>query len=110
LAAHFDAARRYPARPSDALMARVLADACAAQPATRPSRRPAAWPVQLFRALGGWPAVAGLSAATLAGIWLGISPPAPLAAVAAPLLGDPGGVYLVDLAPGATFELAQEGR
>lgn len=60
---------------SEALTARIMADAAAEMP------RPAAAPVRrgpwaaLVAALGGWPAVSGLAAATVAGVWLGAAPP-----------------------------------
>jgi hypothetical protein len=55
------------------LMARVLADAQALQPALTPRQRPFA---ALIEVLGGWPGVGGLAAASCAGFWIGISPPA----------------------------------
>ena len=63
---------------SEALMARIIADA-----ATEMPRRVVAAPKRslgaaLFAALGGWAAVSGLAAATVAGVWLGVSPPAAL--------------------------------
>lgn len=71
-------------------MARVLADAEAVQAgfdsAAVPDRQPARRPgllAQLGAALGGWPAVAGLAAASVCGLWIGISPPAGLSDTAA---------------------------
>lgn len=55
--------------PSDALMARVLADADAMAP-TRSARRPiSAWVDQLF---GGWPVLSGAAMAGVAGLVFGI--------------------------------------
>ncbi len=71
---------------SDALMARILADAAAEMP--RPSAdagRRGLWSA-LVSTLGGWPAVSGLAAATVAGIWLGAAPPPALDTF---LAGDP---------------------
>lgn len=70
--------------PSDALMARIMADA-----ATEMPRRVGVASVSdasgsrgigamILAALGGWAAVSGLAAATVTGLWLGISPPAAL--------------------------------
>lgn len=93
LEAHFAAARAADLGPSDALMARVMADAIAEQEAAQAV--PAAGRVApervglrgVFRALGGWPAVAGLSCATLAGIWIGVAPPEALAVTAQSVWG-----------------------
>ncbi len=63
---------------SDALMARIIADAAAEMPrpvAMAPKR---SLGTALFAALGGWTAISGLAAATVAGVWLGVSPPAAL--------------------------------
>lgn len=71
----FDAARGATPQPSDALMARVLADAEAMQPKSEPLPRPVrrqGW----LAALGGWPALAGLATATVAGITIGVADPA----------------------------------
>ena len=73
----FALARAEAARPApEALMARVLADADRERPplraaAPRPGRLAAA-----LAALGGWPALGGLATAGVAGLWLGLSPPA----------------------------------
>ena len=100
----FDAARAHPAEPSVALMTRIDRDAQAVQAnARRPaSRRPrrTSLSTQLFRLLGGWPAVTGLATAAMAGVWLGISLPEGLLDSASD------GAYLIDLAPELTFDLA----
>jgi len=108
LDACFKAARAAPLEPSDALLARVLADAeavqsdmqhpCAHAPRARGSRL-----LQAVRALGGWPAMGGLAAATVAGIWIGFSPPEQVEAY----FSAPDAAYIVDLAPGAGFDLAE---
>ena len=115
LARHFAAARKAGAKPSEALMARVLVDAEAAQagfhetaaPPMRTGRMP-----QLFRVLGGWPAMAGLLAATVAGIWIGVNPPRDLSVgvseVTQAYLGIDDAIYLVDIAPGSEFDLGEE--
>ncbi len=111
LEALFAAARRDAPTPSADLMARVLADAEAAQaqaqaaPAARPTR-PAARPRwrQVVDLLGGWPAMAGLATAGVAGLWLGVAPPAALLDL--PLAGfgtaDPA---LVGMLPGVELDL-----
>ena len=72
----FSAARADVARPSPALMARILADAGTMQqrrsvPALRRFRLAA-----LIAALGGSGGIAGLATATVAGLWIGLAPPA----------------------------------
>lgn len=105
----FRAARDAPMEPSPELLARVLADAEAVGAALRPVRNQAGPPRadrlrDVFRALGGWPAMTGLAAATVAGIWIGLSPPAGLQAG----LSAPDAAYIVDLAPGAVVDPAWE--
>lgn len=75
----FEAARSDSASPSDGLMARVLADAEAVQDelqpgADTPALQPGVW-AGLVAALGGWPAMAGLATATVAGLWFGAASP-----------------------------------
>jgi len=65
----FEVARGAVPVPEAPLVARVLADAEAARSSPRVRWR--GW----VQELGGWPAMAGLSTATLAGIWIGIAPP-----------------------------------
>lgn len=93
LDALFDAARA-PAAPSDALLARVLADAAAVQAeiapqAPGPSHDPAAGPeltgsvwAEIRAGLGGWLGLGGLAAAGLAGLTLGVALPGELDALA----------------------------
>ena len=66
---------------------------------------------QLFGAIGGWPALAGLATATVAGIWIGTTTPgASLAetALGSEAAGIGSDLYLVD-AVSAFDELAQDG-
>ncbi len=80
------------APPSDALMARMMADASAAladaaqeaTPVGIPRRSPIAG---LWAALGGWLGAGGLAAATLTGLWVGIAQPAALDSLNDALLG-----------------------
>ena len=111
----FAAARKAGVKPSDALMARVLADADAVQAgfqttATPPMR--ASRMQQLFRVLGGWPSIGGLVAATVTGIWIGVNPPSGLSVgvseVTQAYLGIDDAIYLVDIAPGSEFDLGEE--
>jgi hypothetical protein len=73
--------------PSGDLMARVLADAMAAQVPPRTATPGLSIWSQIGRALGGWPTFGGLSAATAAGLWLGVAPPVLLSDWAAQVLG-----------------------
>lgn len=61
------------------LMARIADDGLSLQAdrARQPARVPARTGRlrQFFAQLGGWPAMAGLVSATVAGLWIGISPP-----------------------------------
>jgi hypothetical protein len=104
----FSAARRMSPAPSDALLARVLADAMAAQvPVTVRVQRPG-WLAQLRDALGGWPAVGGLATAGVVGLAVGIAAPAGLGDLTAALLGQPADGYLVDLMPELDFDIAMD--
>ena len=85
----FAQARDVAPVPSDALMARVMADADAAQ--LRAVAVPVAAPgviARILDAIGGWPAVSGLAMATVAGIWVGVAPPASVQDVTAAMMGD----------------------
>ena len=105
----FEAARRMAPSPSDALMARVLADALAAQPVAAPCPvpRPGAW-AQLREALGGWPALGGLATAGVMGLAIGIAAPAGLADLATAVLDQGTDTYLVDLMPELDFDIAMD--
>ncbi len=86
-------ARAVQPTPAPDLTARILADAQAADLARHPPRAARKAPPtgglrDVLAALGGWPALGGLSAATLAGLWIGIAPPAALDSVVAQLWGD----------------------
>ena len=104
----FQVAREAAELPSRALMARVEADAMATQARFDTSRaRPAFWR-DLFRTLGGWPSMAGLATATVAGVWLGAFPPDFLPSAADAYLGLSDAGYLIDAAPGLGFDLGEE--
>ena len=96
----FAQARADTPGPSDDLMARVLADADAVQdgfaaPIPAPEQK-GLW-ARMVETVGGWPAVSGLAAATVAGVWIGVAPPASITEVTASLLGEE---YAVPLVPG----------
>ena len=80
LKAMFGAARKAPPDPSEALLARITADA-AREHAARARRVPARHPPKGWRealGFGGWPAVIGLATAGVAGVWIGVADPAGL--------------------------------
>ena len=83
-------ARQVEVTVTDDLMARVLADAAREQAWRRaiagpPPRR---GPLSVLAALiGGWPALGGVLAAGLAGLWIGMAPPAGVESLAANLFG-----------------------
>ncbi|MEC3861883.1 hypothetical protein VK792_11360 [Mesobacterium sp. TK19101] len=103
LQSFFDAAKAQAAEPSADLLARVQADALALQPvrsAVVTERAPGILR-QLFAAVGGWPAVTGLTAATVLGVWLGAVQPAGLSdSLSTALYGD--GTLTVD--PQSSFD------
>jgi hypothetical protein len=84
-----NAAQRTAVPASDDLMARVLADAAALQPAPgtiKPQQRASriGW---LRDLIGGWPAWSGVLAAGLTGLWVGVAPPAGVESLAATMIG-----------------------
>lgn len=82
-----DVAEMAPDVP-DGLMAAVLRDAARLQPRPMVVASPTQGMWQTFLDLiGGWPAMGGLAAAGVAGVWLGIAPPLGLEAATAQLLG-----------------------
>ena len=90
LEALFAEARALRPAPSADLMSRLLADAERDRPrpvATRPSAR-GAWR-EWIAALGGWPAMGGLVAATVTGVWIGAAPPPELSSLLPSLWGEP---------------------
>lgn len=94
----FVRAQKAEASPQDDLVARVLADADAVQAGFRVSTAataPAGLWARMLDALGGWPAVSGLAAATVAGVWIGVAPPASVEDMAAGLWGTTVSVPLV---------------
>ncbi|WP_428515512.1 hypothetical protein [Roseovarius sp.] len=89
--AMFAAARTHAPEPDADFLARVLDDAEAVQAgfaeragsgAARLYPAPARGLRGVFAALGGWPAVAGLGAAAVTGVWIGVAPPEGLSTAA----------------------------
>ena len=78
--------------PSADLMARIVADADAVAEAREASiepgarSRPRGRMRALLVAIGGWPAMAGLATATVAGVWIGYASPDTLDGIASGLV------------------------
>lgn len=87
----FAQVRAAPAEPGQDAMARILAAAGTPPPAPLPAPGSGgdAGDRGLFTLLGGWLGMGGLAAATLAGLWIGIMPPAGVGDLAAGVLGGP---------------------
>ncbi|MEL6570853.1 MAG: hypothetical protein AAFQ64_04285 [Pseudomonadota bacterium] len=81
-----EAASQMPEVPAH-LMAAVMLDAARLQPTKAiVAPRPNLWD-SFLDLIGGWPAMGGLAAAGLAGVWIGFAPPATLEAATAQILG-----------------------
>lgn len=76
--------------PDADLLVRIVADAEQVFDQRRVPQRPASqgWFAGVKAALGGWPAMGGLAMATVAGLWIGVAPPASLTAMAGDLWGE----------------------
>ncbi|ESW59196.1 MAG: hypothetical protein Q27BPR15_18930 [Rhodobacter sp. CACIA14H1] len=101
------AARDHAPAPSDALMARVLADALAEQPAPRPAVAVVAQAGVLSRlasVFGGMGALAGMGTAAAAGLLIGYVQPSGLDLLGDAVLGAP--VETVELVPDVATLLA----
>lgn len=108
----FAAGREVAPIPSEELLARVLADARAEQPGpdflAGDARPRTGWLGRLAQAVGGWPAVAGLATATVAGLWIGYAAPGQVDTLAAQIWpGAEGGYDVVDLIPSMDIFLAE---
>ncbi len=78
LEAFFEAGREEVPELSDSFMAALLQDAAQVQPQTVPlAPKRAARPFwkELVAQIGGWPALAGMATATVAGVWIGFAAP-----------------------------------
>ena len=114
LDAVFAAARKHAPAPSEALMARVLADAEAAMvarhvPAPEMRRAPGRRRIAgVLGAIGGWGGIGGLATAVGAGVWIGVAGLADPVAMVDGLFGS--APLSVELMPGAdSFDIAGTG-
>ena len=99
-------------RPSPALMARVMADAALLQPrlaafVPKANVAPRGWFGALAKVLGGGRSLAGMSAAALTGLYLGIAQPSPVQALTSILSGTTT-LDNLDLLPASDTLWAQE--
>jgi len=109
LMAAFAEARAATPAPEADFLARVLADghavqddiAAAAAAAAAPAPASRGWR-GVFDALGGWPAVTGLGAAAVSGLWIGVAAPEALSSMA---LGVTEGDILLAFEPDLGIEL-----
>lgn len=105
LDALFGEVRSDPVEPSSDIMARVLADAAAMQPVAA-AQSVAKNPLgsRILSAIGGWPALSGVAAAGVAGLWIGLVPPDAVDVWMAEALGQSTEVSLID-----EFSILDEG-
>jgi hypothetical protein len=111
LEALFGAARAEAQPLSDDLFARIMADAVAVDTARAvPQVRaaPRGWLASFGAMLGGWPSVAGLATAAMAGVWIGVAQPVALDGLGLSSDTTQTGYELQDLMPGFDV-LASEG-
>lgn len=98
------AARKADALPSEALQARVMSDAMALQPKQVPPVAAQAvsvgWIDRLSALFGGGGALAGVSLALVAGVFIGVIQPEPVAALTSALMAE-AQMDSVDLLPDA---------
>ena len=89
LEAAFERARVPDMMPSEAVLDRIMMDADTVLAASTPvSKRPKQGiGAMILEAIGGWTAFGGLVTATVAGLWIGVSPPAALTDLSAGIWG-----------------------
>ncbi len=91
----------------DHLMNAVMMDAARLQPRVAAAMpRQSLWDTFLDL-IGGWPAVGGLAAAGVAGVWLGAAPPVGLESAAASLLGETEAIDLWGTDVLSSFEIGE---
>ena len=103
----FAEARAARPLPGDDLLRRIISDAddVATSRETKSSAGSRSRWRDWMMLLGGWPAVGGLVASTLAGLWIGVAPPAALSDLAASVWGEQVSVNLgIDVDPLSLLE------
>lgn len=116
LEAFFKALGDEPEEVSPDLLERVLADAYDAQdllaveafvePQPEPAERSRGLLGSLLDTIGGWPAVAGLATATVAGVWIGYNPPAAFDTLTLTLMDSSYGASIGETLPDFIDQLA----
>lgn len=104
----FEAAKDNEPQPSDALLARIMADADAVADTweTIPAKQQSGgWLHQFLEAIGGWQAASGIVTAGFVGLVVGISPPQSLSDFASGYLYGTSDGYLVDPYDGFDFAI-----
>ena len=93
----FEDVKQETVEPSDALMARVLADAAQLQPvkASAIVEAPSLWS-RAITSIGGWGAMSGVAAAGVAGLWIGLTPPDSVDSWVAEAMGSTTSISFVD--------------
>ncbi|AML51602.1 hypothetical protein [Falsihalocynthiibacter arcticus] len=88
----FEAEKKDTSEPSAEFLANVLADATLVQNqlglANKAPKTSTGFWRTLNAVLGGWPTFAGLATATIAGVWIGVSPPQGLDTLTDSVLGN----------------------
>ena len=107
LEAFFEAALDAEPDPSEALMAKIMADADAVADSWAEDIQPARGGLirGFLDAIGGWPAASGIVTAGLVGVVVGFSPPAMLSEITDGCLYGTTDAYLVDPYDGFGFAL-----
>lgn len=110
----FDAAQAQPAEPSVDLMMRIADDADAQIEITAIAAAPDIAPrmglwATVLAVLGGWSAVAGVSTAAIAGLWIGIATPTGVSALTSGYLSSSEETaYVSDYLPSFDLQVAEE--
>lgn len=101
-----EAASQMPKVPAH-LMAAVMHDAARLQPTTAQVAPPRSLWDSFLDLIGGWPAMGGLAAAGLAGVWIGFAPPATLEAATVQILGAPQTIDLFGRDALSSFDVSE---
>ncbi len=110
---YFADARQNTPQPSTDLLARIVEDAVSTQKSSEGELRytvddtPRGVLASLLRQLGGWPTLAGLSTASVAGLWLGLSAPELLVAATQGVMQADEAVYAIEFEVESYFDFSE---
>lgn len=107
----FEAARNTPQEPSPELLVTIQAQALQVQQSQQqnePTPRSRHRIAEIFESLGGWPSLAGVSTAALAGIWIGMAPPETVALTAQTLFDPSATDDLFEFSDDTVFAFLEE--